>query len=188
MGDSGLKEVENPSLMLLSGRPADVSGSCVACVMEGSRPILAEVQALVTISGFSAPRRVSTGFDYNRLALIIAVLEKRLGFFFGQLDVYVNVVGGLRIDEPAADLSIALALYSGITDKPIDEKLLAFGEIGLGGELRSVSHIAQRISEAQRLGFKRCIVPKHSLSAIDKSSFDIDIIPASTLRQAFNSL
>ena len=188
MGDSGLKEVENPSLMLLSGRPADVSGSCVACVMEGSRPILAEVQALVTKSGFSAPRRVSTGFDYNRLALIIAVLEKRLGFFFGQLDVYVNVVGGLRIDEPAADLSIALALYSGITDKPIDEKLLAFGEIGLGGELRSVSHIAQRISEAQRLGFKRCIVPKHSLSAIDKSSFDIDIIPASTLRQAFNSL
>ena len=102
MGDSGLKEVENPSLMLLSGRPADVSGSCVACVMEGSRPILAEVQALVTKSGFSAPRRVSTGFDYNRLALIIAVLEKRLGFFFGQLDVYVNVVGGLRIDEPAA--------------------------------------------------------------------------------------
>lgn len=188
MGDSGLKEVENPSLMLLSGRPADVSGSCVACVMEGSRPILAEVQALVTKSGFSAPRRISTGFDYNRLALIIAVLEKRLGFFFGQLDVYVNVVGGLRIDEPAADLSIALALYSGITDKPIDEKLLAFGEIGLGGELRSVSHIAQRISEAQRLGFKRCIVPKHSLSAIDKSSFDIDIIPASTLRQAFNSL
>ena len=188
MGDSGLKEVENPSLMLLSGRPADVSGSCVACVMEGSRPILAEVQALVTKSGFSAPRRVSTGFDYNRLALIIAVLEKRLGFFFGQLDVYVNVVGGLRIDEPAADLSIALALYSGITDKPIDEKLLAFGEIGLGGELRSVSHIAQRISEAQRLGFKRCTVPKHSLSAIDKSSFDIDIIPASTLRQAFNSL
>ena len=134
MGDSGLKEVENPSLMLLSGRPADVSGSCVACVMEGSRPILAEVQALVTKSGFSAPRRVSTGFDYNRLALIIAVLEKRLGFFFGQLDVYVNVVGGLRIDEPAADLSIALALYSGITDKPIDEKLLAFGEKGLGGE------------------------------------------------------
>ncbi len=186
MVDSGLNEVENPSLMLLSGRPQNVSGSCVACVMEGSRPILAEVQALVTKSGFTTPRRMATGFDYNRMAIIIAVLEKRLGFFFSTLDVYINIVGGLRLDEPAADLSIALALYSGLTDKPVDEKLIAFGEIGLGGEIRNISHIQQRINEAQRLGFEKCIIPKQALPSVNKDTKSMEIIGVSSLKQAFD--
>ncbi len=186
MLDVGLREVENPSLMLLSGRPHNVSGSCVACIMEGSRPILAEVQALATKSGFTAPRRVSTGFDYNRLSLIIAVMEKRLGFFFGTLDVYVNIVGGLHLDEPAADLSIAMALYSSLTDKCVDENTIAFGEIGLGGELRSVSHITQRIIEAQRLGFETVIVPAGALKGIETSALNIEIKPVTSLKQAFN--
>ena len=186
MADVGLKQVENPSMMLLSGRPHNVSGSCVACVMEGSRPILAEVQALVTKSGFTTPRRMATGFDYNRMAIIIAVLEKRLGFFFGSLDVYINIVGGLRLDEPAADLSIALALYSSLTDKPVDDKIIAFGEIGLGGEIRNISNIAQRINEAQRLGFEHCLIPKQALGAINKEQFDIKIVGINSLKQAFD--
>lgn len=188
MIDTGLAEVENPSMMLLSGRPTDVSGCCVACVMEGSRPIMAEVQALVTKSGFSSPKRTATGFDNNRLALIIAVLEKRLGFFFGNLDVYINIVGGLRLDEPAADLSIALALYSSLTDKIVSDKIIAFGEIGLGGELRNVSHITQRIAEAQRMGFEKCIVPKQSLKGIDLSKYDIDVKGVTSIRQAFEAI
>lgn len=186
MANVGLREVENPSLMLLSGRPTNVSGSCVACVMEGSRPILAEVQALVTKSSFTAPRRTATGFDYNRMAIIIAVLEKRMGMFFGTLDVYLNVVGGFRLDEPAADLSIALSLYSGLFDIPVNEKLIAFGEIGLGGEIRSISFAEQRISEAQRLGFEKCIVPNHCVKAIDKSKYSIEICGVSNLKQAFD--
>lgn len=185
MAESGLREVENPSLMLLAGRPLNVSGTCVACVMEGSRPILAEVQALVTKSGFSAPRRTATGFDYTRMAIILAVLEKRLGLYFGTLDVYINVVGGLRLDEPAADLSIALALYSGLLDRPVDEHLIAFGEVGLGGEIRSVSHIGQRILEAQRLGFKQCVIPKQALKELRVENYSIEIIPAANLKQAF---
>ena len=186
MLDSGLKQVQNPSLMLLQGRPHNVSGSCVACIMEGSRPVLAEVQALASKSSFAAPRRMTTGIDYNRAAIIIAVLEKRLGFFFSSLDVYINIVGGLRIDEPAADLSIAMALYSSITDKCIDEKLIAFGEVGLGGEIRNVSHIVQRILEAQRLGFEICIIPKLAMSNINVDDYTIAIKPVSTLREAFN--
>ncbi len=186
MLSDGLKEVENPSLMLLSGRPVGVSGSCVACVMEGSRPILAEVQALVTKSGFATPRRTATGFDYNRMSLIIAVLEKRMGMYFSTLDVFLNVVGGFRIDETAADLSIALSLYSGLFDIPINEKLIAFGEIGLGGEIRSISFCEQRISEAQRLGFEKCIIPKSSLKGIDKSKYSIEILGVSNLKQAFD--
>ena len=186
MVDKGLREVKNPSLMLLSSRPTNTSGSCVACVMEGTRPILAEVQALVTKSGFTTPRRMATGFDYNRLALIIAVLEKRLGYYFSTLDVYINIVGGLRLDEPAADLSIALALFSGLTDKIVNDKLIAFGEVGLGGEIRSISHISQRINEAQRLGFERCIVPKQCLSEINVSEYSIEVIGINSLRQAFD--
>ena len=188
MIDKGLVEVENPSMMLLSGRPTNVSGCCVACIMEGSRPIMAEVQALVSKSGFSAPRRTSTGFDYNRMAIIIAVLEKRLGFFFGGLDVYINIVGGLKLDEPAADLSIALALYSSLTDKVVSDKTLAFGEIGLGGELRNVSHITQRLSEAERMGFEKCILPAYSLKGIDTSKYNMKIIGVQSIKQAFNSI
>lgn len=185
MSDKGLLEVENPSMMLLSGRPVDVSGCCVACVMEGSRPIMAEVQALVAKSGFSSPRRTSTGFDYNRMSIIIAVLEKRLGFYFGNLDVFMNIVGGLRLDEPAADLSIALALYSSLTDKVIPDKVIAMGEIGLGGELRSISHITQRLSEIERLGFEKCIVPKSSLKGIDISKYKMKVIGAYSIKGAF---
>ena len=185
MLDKGLREVSNPSQMLLEGRPHNVSGTCVACVMEGSRPILAEVQALAAKTSYSAPRRMVTGFDFNRLNIIIAVLEKRLGIFIGSLDVYLNIVGGFRLDEPAGDLPVAMALYSGIMDKQISEQLIAFGEIGLGGEIRSVSHIVQRIREAERMGFTTCVVPKQSMSAIDPKDYSIEIIPASTLKQAF---
>ena len=185
MTDKGLMEVDNPSLMLLSGRPVDVSGCCVACVMEGSRPIMAEVQALVAKSGFASPRRTSTGFDYNRMSIIIAVLEKRLGFYFGNLDVFMNIVGGLRLDEPAADLSIALALYSSLTDKVIPDKVIALGEIGLGGELRSISHITQRLSEIERLGFEKCIVPKSSLKGIDTSKYNMKIVGTYSIKNAF---
>lgn len=188
MVDTGLVEVENPSMMLLSGRPVDVSGCCVACIMEGSRPIMAEVQALVSKSGFSAPRRTCTGFDYNRMAIIIAVLEKRLGFFFGGLDVYINIVGGLKLDEPAADLSIALALYSSLTDRVVSDKTLAFGEIGLGGELRNVSHVSQRLAEAERMGFEKCILPAYSLKGIDISNYNMKIIGVRSIKQAFNAI
>ena len=186
MAESGLKEVQNPSQMLLSGRPHNVSGSCVSCIMEGSRPILAEVQALASKTSYSAPRRMTTGFDFNRLTIIIAVMEKRIGIFMNTLDIYLNIVGGFRLDEPAGDLSGALALYSGIIDRPINEKLIAFGEIGLGGEIRNVSHIRQRILEAERMGFEDCIIPKQSLSAINPKEFRINITGVSTLRQAFS--
>ncbi len=188
MLDKGLREVSNPSQMLLEGRPHNVSGTCVACVMEGSRPILAEVQALAAKTSYSAPRRMVTGFDFNRLNIIIAVLEKRLGIFMGGLDVYLNIVGGFKLDEPAGDLPVAMALYSGVMDKQIDEQLIAFGEIGLGGEIRSVSHIVQRIREAERMGFTTCVVPKQSMSAIAAKDYNIDIIPASTLKQAFAAI
>lgn len=188
MADVGLCEVENPSQTLLSGRPLNVSGTCVACVMEGSRPILAEVQALVTKSGFPSPRRMATGFDYNRMSIILAVLEKRLGLFYGTLDVYINIVGGLKLDEPAADLSIALALYSGLLDKPVPETTIAFGEIGLGGEIRSISRLAQRIHEAERMGFRKCIVPRQALKELNPSDYSIEIVAVGNLKQAFSSL
>ncbi len=187
MQDIGLCEVENPSMMLLSGRPKNVSGTCVACVMEGTRPLLAEVQGLVSPTGFGNPRRMSTGFDSNRLALLLAVLEKRAGYFFSNLDTYLNVVGGLRLDEPAADLPVALALISGLKDKPMDEGVVAFGEIGLAGELRSVSGAEQRIAEAARLGFTRIIVPAHTLKTLH-GSYPIEVIGAATVREAYEKL
>ena len=186
MLDKGLAEVANPSQMLLSGRPLNVSGTCVASIMEGSRPVLAEVQALAAKTSYSAPRRMATGFDFNRLNIIIAVLEKRLGIIMGSLDVYLNIVGGFRLDEPAADLSVAMALYSGIMDKQINEELVAFGEIGLGGEVRSVPHASQRIREAERMGFKQAVIPKQCISSLDKDGIDIELIPVSNLKQAFS--
>lgn len=188
MQDKGLREVENPSQMLLAGRPLGVSGTCIACVMEGSRPILAEVQTLVSKSGFSAPRRTATGFDYNRMTILLAVLEKRFGLGYGTLDVYLNIVGGFKLDEPAGDLPVALALYSGFTDKPLPDKLIAIGEIGLGGEIRNVSHIARRVQEAQRMGFEVCIVPKQALGVLPKSSRTLRIFGVSNLSQAFRAL
>lgn len=188
MIDKGLKEVPNPSQMLLSGRPHNVSGTCVACVMEGSRPILAEVQALAAKTSYAAPRRMATGFDFNRLNIIAAVLEKRLGIYMGSLDVYLNIVGGFRLDEPAGDLPVAMALYSAVMDKQIDEGAVAFGEIGLGGEVRSVSHIVQRIREAERMGFTKVVVPKQSMSEINVKEYSIDIVPVSSLKQAFDAI
>lgn len=185
MRDTGLSEVENPSAMLLDGRPLGVSGTCVCCMMEGSRPILAEIQALVSKSTLSSPRRTATGFDYNRVYILLAVLEKRMGLFFGALDVYLNIVGGFRLDEPAGDLAVALSLYSALMDKPIPETVIAFGEVGLGGELRSVSNAAQRIQEAERLGFTLCILPKQTLRTLQKDRFTIQLEGVSNLREAF---
>ena len=188
MADCGLLEVENPSMLMLEGRPSNVSGCCVACIMEGSRPLMAEVQALVTKSTFSAPRRTATGYDFYRMAIIIAVLEKRLGFFFGGLDVYINIVGGLKLDDTAADLSVAMALYSSLTDKVVDEKTIAFGEIGLGGELRSITHAEQRIQEAERMGFEKCILPLHTLRTINTSKYKMKIVGVRSIRDAFNEI
>ncbi|RKJ40451.1 DNA repair protein RadA [Acutalibacter sp. 1XD8-33] len=188
MGDKGLQQVENPSLAMLSGRPKDASGTCVTSVMEGSRPLLAEIQGLATTSGFGTPRRMATGFDYNRLALILAVLEKRAGYYFSNLDTYINVVGGLRLDEPAVDLAVAMALVSSLKDTPVREDTVVFGEIGLAGELRSISHSDLRISEAGRLGFTRCILPYHGLKNLAGKTFDgIEVIGAKNIRQAFEA-
>lgn len=189
MSDSGLKEVQNPSAMLLSGRPANVSGISILCTMEGTRPILAEVQALVSKTSFASPRRVSNGFDYNRLCLILAVLEKRTGYIFGMFDIYINIIGGLRIDEPAADLAVAAALYSGLCDRPLPEDLFVLGEIGLGGEIRNTSHVEERVREGERLGFKGCIVPKAALQSLDRSKkYKINIMGVSNLSQAFKAV
>ncbi|MCI7759902.1 MAG: DNA repair protein RadA [[Eubacterium] saphenum] len=188
MDGDGLKQVENPSETMLSGRQKNISGSTVLCSIEGTRPILAEVQALAAKSGFSNPRRVATGFDLNRLFMLIAVLEKRLGFALSGLDVYVNIVGGLRIDETAADLAVAAALYSGVTGKVIAEDTVMFGEVGLGGELRAVSRAAERVKEAERLGFGRVILPKHSMSRLPKSDGGIKVVPVNTLGEAFKAI
>lgn len=188
MGDHGLRQVENPSLAMLSGRPQDSSGTCVTAVMEGTRPLLAEIQGLATTSGLGTPRRMSTGFDHNRLALILAVLEKRAGYYFSNLDTYINVVGGLRLDEPAVDLAVALALISSLKDTPIREDTVVFGEIGLAGELRSISHCDLRIAEAGRLGFTRCVLPYHGLKNLAGKTFDgIQVIGAKNIRQAFEA-
>ena len=160
MQGDGLAEVENPSQMLLSGRPEDAPGTCVTCVMEGNRPVLAEIQALLAPSSFSVPRRTSNGFDYNRAAMLIAVLEKRGGLKVSACDSYINIIGGLYLDEPAADLAAVLALASSYLDKPIRSDLTAIGEVGLTGELRSVDQLGQRLSEVHRLGFHRCVIPK----------------------------
>jgi len=189
MRDKGLEEVDNPSAVMLSGRPAGVSGITILCTVEGSRPILAEVQALVSKTGFASPRRVATGFDYSRLCVLLAVLEKRTGFAFGGHDVYINIIGGLKIDEPASDLAVSLALYSGLTDRVIGEDVAVFGEVGLGGEIRAVSHIRERVKEAARMGFEKCIVPKASLKNLDKSeNYGISIYGVANLKQAFKVL
>ena len=167
MADRGLVEVPNPSQMLLEGRPEGASGTCVACVMEGSRPVLAEVQALVSKTSFQVPRRTSDGFDYNRAVLLMAVAEKRANLKLSAFDIYVNVIGGLQLDEPGADLPVVLAVASSYRDTPIDSKLAAIGEVGLTGEIRSVSQLNQRIAEVARLGFRYCIIPKISSEKLE---------------------
>lgn len=187
MNDSGLSEVENPSAMMLTGRIKNVSGDAITCVIEGTRPILAEVQGLVTSTGFGNPRRMTAGFDYNRLNLILAVLEKRQGLYFSNLDAYINIVGGLRLEEPAADLAVAMSLVSSLRDTPIDSETICFGEIGLSGEIRSVSRADARIKEAERLGFRRCIIPKANLRNAPPN-IGIELIGVRTLKEAIDNL
>lgn len=189
MIDEGLKEVENPSMMLLSGRPDNVSGTCVSCLLEGTRPLLAEVQGLAAQTSFGNPRRMATGFDYNRLSLLLAVMEKRAGYYFSSMDAYVNVVGGLKLEEPAADLSVALALISSLKDKPVPEDTVAFGEIGLTGEIRMVSGARSRVEEIKKMGFKRCVMPYYNLKKLSRQDESgVELIGVKTIRQAFESL
>lgn len=186
MKDRGLSEVKNPSQALISGKPKNVSGSCIASVMEGSRPILAEVQGLVCQSGFGNPRRMSTGFDYNRMSLLVAVLEKRAGYFMGNCDIFVNVAGGLKIDEPASDLPVAITLISSLKDEVIRDDCISFGEIGLAGEIRSVSFAEIRIREAIRLGFNKCIISEHNLKELpNELKNKIEIVGVNNIRSAY---
>lgn len=182
MQEMGLCEVENPSEMLLSERTNQVSGSCTMCVMEGTRPILAEVQALVSTTSYPSPRRMSSGIDYNRVSLITAVLEKRLGLRFSSQDVYINVAGGLRVDEPSSDLAVCLALISGIKDIPVPDDVVAIGEIGLSGECRGVGFVENRINEAVRLGFGRILIPHKNYVKLPKNKkYGAEIVPVKSL-------
>lgn len=186
MAEDGLKSVDNPSEMLLSGRPENSPGTCVACVMEGSRPILAEIQALLSPAAYNAARR-SNGVDFNRAAMLLAVLEKRGGLPVSNCDSYINVIGGLSLDEPAADLATILALASSYVDKALGTDLAAIGEVGLSGEIRSVSALNLRLSEIARLGFKRCVIPAHARDEI-KNFEGLSLIPVSNVREAVRAV
>ena len=187
MQERGLVEVPNPSEYMLSGRPENASGSVVACSMEGTRPILVEIQALVCQSNLPMPRRTANGADYNRVNLLMAVLEKRLGLRLGVCDAYVNIAGGIRMNEPAMDLGIVMAILSSYRDKPIDEKTIVFGEVGLSGEVRAVSQAAQRVQEAKKLGFHTVIMPAVSIRGMGKID-GIEIIGVRTLKDVLRSL
>ena len=167
MCDKGLVEIPNPSQMLLEGRPEGACGTCVACVMEGTRPVLAEVQALVAKTTFNVPRRTSDGFDFNRAVLLLAVAEKRANMRLSAFDAYINIIGGLQLNEPGADLPVVLALASSYRDAPVPDDLVAIGEVGLTGEIRGVSNMAQRLTEVARLGFHKCIIPKSGTEKLE---------------------
>lgn len=183
MRDEGLREVENPSEMLLSGRPVNAPGTCVTCVMEGMRPVLAEIQALVVTSAGGNPRRTSNGFDYNRAAMLLAVLEKRGGLKVSACDAYLNIIGGLWLDEPAADLAAVVALASSYLDRPVPSGLVAIGEVGLTGELRAVNRMEQRIAEVCRLGFQKCLIPAHRVVKPDAFP-GLELLPAQNIGEA----
>ncbi|MEG1809125.1 MAG: DNA repair protein RadA [Oscillospiraceae bacterium] len=183
MGAKGLEEIQNPSSLFLDGRDEAVSGSCVTCVMEGSRAVLSEIQSLVAKTGFGTPRRTSSGFDYNRTNLLLAVLEKRAGYFFSNLDVYINVIGGIQMNEPAADLAVAVSLVSAVLDRPVPTGIAAFGEIGLGGEVRACGNTIQRINESVRLGYNRCILAKSALPKINVKDVDASLVGISNVRE-----
>jgi DNA repair protein RadA/Sms len=187
MQDDGLVEVPNPSEMLLSGRPENTPGTCVTCIMEGVRPVLAEVQALVAPTAGTNPRRTSNGIDYNRAMLLLAVLEKRGGLMLGGCDSYINVVGGLYLGEPAADLATIIALASSFRDKPVPGDLVAIGEVGLTGELRSVNSLGQRLSEVSRLGFTKCMIPARNSGKL-KEIPGLQLIPVRNIREALAAL
>jgi len=183
MDDDGLREVKNPSETMLSGREKNVSGSTVLCAVEGTRPILAEIQALVTRTNFNVPRRTADGFDFNRANLMLAVLEKRGGVNIGMSDAYVNVIGGLQLDEPAADLALVLAAASSFRDKPIDPSAAAIGEVGLTGEIRAVTGLQQRLTEAARTGFKTCIIPRHGTANLTAPD-GVELLRVRNIREA----
>jgi DNA repair protein RadA/Sms len=183
MLDEGLVEIPNPSEMLLSGRPQDAPGTCVTCVMEGVRPVLAEVQALVTSSSFSVPRRTSNGIDYNRAMLLMAVLEKRGGLNIGGCDAYLNVIGGLNLGEPAADLATVLAFASSFRGNPVPNDMAAIGEVGLTGELRTVNALGQRLSEVHRMGFTKCMIPARTSGKLPEVP-GLQLIPVKNIREA----
>ena len=180
----GLAEVENPSEYMLSGKPENASGSVVACTMEGTRPILIEIQALVCKSNFAVPRRTANGTDYNRVNLLMAVLEKRMGFALNEYDAYVNIAGGIRMNEPAADLGIVMAIVSSYRNRVIDEKMIVFGEVGLSGEVRAVNMPEQRVAEAKKLGFKTCVLPEVSLKNLKEDFSEIKMIGVKTISDA----
>lgn len=186
MVDTGLKELQNPSEILLSGRPDNAPGTCVTCVIEGSRPILAEIQALVAPATYTAGRRSTNGIDYNRATLLLAVLEKRGGMAVSGCDAYINVIGGLELDEPAADLATMLAIASSFRDLPLGRDMAAVGEVGLSGEIRSVSSLNMRLSEIARLGFKRCVIPAHIKDDIKKPD-GLEIISVKDIREAIKA-
>ena len=188
MTDKGLLEVPNPSEMLLDGRPKNVPGNCAVCTIEGTRPLIAEIQALVSQTPYPTPRRTSNGVDYNRMCLILAVLEKRLGLRFSSADVYMNVIGGLRLDEPAADLAVAMSLISSLTDKVVPDDLIALGEIGLSGECRAVSDLETRIRESVRLGFKKALVPAKNLERRKTDVQGMELIPVKSVYEVIKYL
>jgi DNA repair protein RadA/Sms len=185
MNQRGLLEVENPSMLFLPERAGGVSGSVVVCCMEGTRPLLLELQGLVSPSSYGTPQRVSSGVDYKRLALLLAILEKREGLSVAAFDVFVNVAGGVRIDEPAVDLGVVVALASSLKEAPAERESVVIGEVGLGGEVRSVSQIERRIKEAEKLGFKRCIIPHGNLKGLNQK-FDIKIIGVKSIQETLN--
>ncbi len=184
MGEKGLTEVPNPSQMLLSGRPLGVSGNCTVCTMEGTRPILAEIQSLVTPSYYPSPKRTASGLDVNRLCLLLALLEKRLGLRYSSHDVYLNVIGGLRIDDTASDLPTALSLVSGLRDIPFPDDTAAFGELGLSGECRPVSNAELRVKECASLGFKKIVLPIKCAEKIDSGKYNIELIGIKSIYEA----
>lgn len=185
MRDKGLDEVKNPSQAMLNGRPTDASGSVVVCSIEGTRPILIEIQALVTRTNFGLPRRTSVGIDYNRVNLLMAVLEKRAGLHLGDWDAYVNLAGGMKLGEPAIDLGIVMAIASSYENKVVDPELLIFGEVGLSGEIRGVSMAEQRVREAEKLGFTACLMPKANLEGI-QGKYQIRLIGVANIKEAMN--
>ena len=188
MAEAGLVEIPNPSEVVMAERPQNTSGSCAGCVIQGSRPIITEIQTLVTKTAYPTAKRTADGFDYNRMCLLLAVLEKRMGLKFYENDVYLNVAGGMKLDEPSADLSVAMALISGITDKVISDEIIAFGEIGLSGEIRAVSHIDYRVKEAVRLGFTKIIIPKKNATPALDSIKGVEIIGVSNIYQVLTHM
>lgn len=185
MKDTGLIELTNPSEVLISEKPKDVSGSVIISTVEGTRPMLLELQALVSPTSFGIAKRTATGVDYNRVALLLAVLEKRVGLQIQNQDVYINVVGGIKVNEPSMDLGIILSVASSFRNLPIDGDVVVTGEVGLTGEIRAVSYIEKRIAECKKLGFKKIVIPKNNYASV-KDTKGIEIIPVDNLRQAIN--